>query len=68
MRKSIYKIVVLNGEKLKEPIEVTIEQMEDKRWKASTGASSATSNGRNECFQKLIKVLETPKAKTKALK
>ena len=68
MRKSIYKVFELKGEKLKNPVVVTIEQTEDKRWKASTGTSSAISNDRNECFQKLIKLLEKPKAKTKELK
>ena len=68
MRKSIYKLFELNGEKLKQPLEVLIEQIEDKRWKASAGASSAVSPDRNECLQKLIKLLETPKAKTKESK
>ncbi len=68
MRKSIYKVFELKGEKLKTPVVVTIEQTEDKRWKASTGASSAISNDRNKCLPMLIKKLEEPKAKTKEQK
>ena len=68
MRKSIYKLFELNGETLKKPLEMLLEQTEDEHWKASVGSTSAVSPDRNECLQKLIKLLETPKAKTKESK
>lgn len=61
MRKGKYIIKKVGDEVLSKPLEVIIEQTEDKRWKASTGDTNVTTDDRNVCLQALLKKIANKK-------
>jgi len=61
MRKAKYLISKVGTEVLSKPLEVIIEQTEDKRWKASTGDIHVITDDRNVCLQSLLKKIGNEK-------